>query len=62
MKVILRKEHEKLGPIGTLTEVKDGYARNYLIPRGIAYPATNGQHARTGGRKEAGGTPLRPRR
>jgi large subunit ribosomal protein L9 len=42
MKVILRKEHEKLGQIGTLVVVKDGYARNYLIPRGIAYPATGG--------------------
>jgi len=42
MKVILRKEHEKLGQIGTIAEVKDGYARNYLIPRGIAYPATDG--------------------
>ncbi len=40
MKVILRKEHEKLGQIGSIVEVKDGYARNYLIPRGIAYPAT----------------------
>ena len=42
MKVILRKEHEKLGQIGALVEVKDGYARNFLIPRGIAYPATDG--------------------
>ena len=42
MKVILRKEHEKLGAVGALVEVKDGYARNYLIPKGIAYPATEG--------------------
>lgn len=42
MKVILRKEHEKLGPIGTVVEVKNGYARNYLIPRGLAYLATEG--------------------
>jgi large subunit ribosomal protein L9 len=39
MKIILRKEHEKLGGIGTVVDVKDGYARNYLIPRGIAFPA-----------------------
>ena len=32
MKVILRKEHEKLGPIGTLVDVKDGFARNYPDP------------------------------
>ncbi|MGA9117240.1 MAG: 50S ribosomal protein L9 [Bacteroidota bacterium] len=42
MKVILRKDHEKLGPTGTLVEVKDGYARNYLIPQKIAYAATAG--------------------
>lgn len=42
MEVILRKEHEKLGAVGTKVVVKDGYARNYLIPRGIAYQATEG--------------------
>ncbi|MBI5471110.1 MAG: 50S ribosomal protein L9 [Ignavibacteriae bacterium] len=42
MKVILRKEHEKLGAIGDVVEVKDGYARNYLFPRNVAYPATKG--------------------
>jgi len=42
MKIILRKEMEKLGGIGTVVEVKDGYARNYLIPKGLAYPATEG--------------------
>ncbi len=42
MKIILRKEHDKLGQVGTLVDVKDGYARNYLIPRGIAYPASAG--------------------
>ena len=42
MEVILRKDHEKLGPVGTKVVVKDGYARNYLIPRGIVYEATAG--------------------
>ncbi len=42
MKVILRKEHEKLGTIGDVVDVKDGYARNFLIPRNIAYTATEG--------------------
>jgi large subunit ribosomal protein L9 len=42
MKVILRKEHEKLGQVGTVVDVKDGYARNFLIPKGIAYPANSG--------------------
>lgn len=45
MKVILRKEHEKLGTIGEVVEVKDGYARNYLFPRNIAFPATKGAMA-----------------
>jgi large subunit ribosomal protein L9 len=42
MKVILRKEHEKLGQVGNVVDVKDGYARNFLIPEGIAYPANQG--------------------
>jgi len=42
MKVILRKDQEKLGAVGALIDVKDGYARNYLIPKGIAFPATEG--------------------
>ena len=42
MKVILRKEQEKLGAVGTLVEVSDGYARNFLIPKGIAFPANEG--------------------
>lgn len=42
MKVILRKEHEKLGKPGEIVTVKDGYARNYLIPKSLAYPATEG--------------------
>lgn len=42
MKIILRKEHDKLGAAGAVVDVKDGYARNFLIPRGIAYPADPG--------------------
>jgi large subunit ribosomal protein L9 len=42
MKVILRKNSDKLGSISDVVSVKDGYARNYLIPRGIAYEATEG--------------------
>ena len=42
MKVILRKDHEKLGTVGAVVEVKDGFARNFLIPQGIAYSATDG--------------------
>lgn len=42
MKVILRKDIETLGNIGDIVDVKEGYARNFLIPRKIAYNALNG--------------------
>ena len=42
MKVILRKNYDQLGKIGDLVEVKDGFARNFLLPRQIAYIATKG--------------------
>ncbi|MCF8241150.1 MAG: 50S ribosomal protein L9 [Melioribacteraceae bacterium] len=42
MKVILRKNYEQLGQIGEIVDVKDGFARNFLIPRQIAYAATAG--------------------
>jgi len=40
MKVILREDISKLGTAGQTIEVKSGYARNYLIPRNLAIPAT----------------------
>jgi large subunit ribosomal protein L9 len=42
MKVILRKNFDQLGKVGEIVNVKDGYARNFLIPRQIAYHATQG--------------------
>jgi large subunit ribosomal protein L9 len=42
MKVVLRKDVEKLGRQGSIVEVADGYARNYLIPKGFALVATEG--------------------
>ncbi|MEZ4690749.1 MAG: 50S ribosomal protein L9 [Ignavibacteria bacterium] len=36
MKIILKKEHEILGDAGQILNVKNGYARNYLIPKGYA--------------------------
>ena len=42
MKVILQKSVDKLGHPGELVEVADGYARNYLMPRGLAVKATRG--------------------
>ena len=46
MEVILLKDMENLGKVGDIVKVKDGYARNYLIPSGIALPATKSNVAR----------------
>ena len=40
MEVILKEDFEKLGKAGETIRVADGYARNYLIPRGVALEAT----------------------
>jgi large subunit ribosomal protein L9 len=42
MEVILRDHVEKLGRRGDVVKVADGYARNYLLPRKLALPATPG--------------------
>ncbi len=39
MKIILRQDYENLGDAGDIVEVKPGFARNFLLPRKIAYPA-----------------------
>ncbi|MCC6477410.1 50S ribosomal protein L9 [bacterium] len=46
MQVILRSDYEALGKIGDVITVKPGYARNFLIPRGIAYSANKSNLAR----------------
>jgi large subunit ribosomal protein L9 len=40
MKIVLLQDYQKLGKEGEIVEVKDGYARNFLIPQGIAREAT----------------------
>src|SRR3989475_3573031 len=40
MEIILREDVQHLGKVGEIMKVKDGYARNYLLPKGLAYPAT----------------------
>ena len=40
MKIILTQDVDSLGMVGQTFEVKEGYARNYLIPKGIALEAT----------------------
>ncbi len=42
MKIILRKNYESLGEIGKVVNVRDGYARNFLIPQKVAYPYAPG--------------------
>ena len=46
MEVILRETVKKLGSAGEIVSVKDGYARNYLIPQGLAYRATEANKRR----------------
>ncbi|MEK6649919.1 MAG: 50S ribosomal protein L9 [Bacteroidota bacterium] len=59
MKIILRQDYSQLGKIGDVKDVKDGFARNFLIPRDIAYEATPSalrmleeERKRTGRRQE----------
>jgi large subunit ribosomal protein L9 len=42
MKVVLREDVKKLGQKGDIIDVAEGYARNYLIPRGLAVAASKG--------------------
>jgi len=42
MNIILMKNVEKLGQVGDVVKVKNGYARNYLLPREMGMPATEG--------------------
>jgi len=42
VKVVLREDVEHLGDRGQIVNVAPGYARNYLIPKGLAYTATEG--------------------
>lgn len=43
MKIVLRQDVPKLGEAGTIQTVSNGYARNYLIPQGMAVVATDGE-------------------
>ena len=46
MEIILRQAVDNLGHPGDVVEVKAGYARNYLLPRGLAFLATEGNKKR----------------
>jgi large subunit ribosomal protein L9 len=62
MKIILQKPVEKLGNPGDVAEVADGYARNYLIPRGIAVRAEKGTTRHAESLKRAHGNRLTKRK
>ena len=40
MKILLREDYKGLGEAGAVVKVKDGFARNFLIPQGVAFIAT----------------------
>ena len=46
IEVILREDIKTLGQAGEMVRVKPGYARNYLLPQGLAYEATEGNQKR----------------
>ncbi len=46
MEVILRNAVDKLGHPGDIVTVSPGYARNFLLPRGLAFAATDGNKRR----------------
>jgi large subunit ribosomal protein L9 len=46
IEVILREDIQSLGKAGELVRVKPGYARNYLLPHGLAFEATEGNKKR----------------
>lgn len=58
IEVILRQDVESLGRAGDMVRVKPGYARNYLLPKGFAYPATEGNKKRIAGETRALGIRL----
>jgi large subunit ribosomal protein L9 len=53
MELILREDVKSLGKAGELVRVKPGYARNFLLPRGLAYEATEGNKKRIAGETRA---------
>jgi large subunit ribosomal protein L9 len=53
MELILRDDVEKLGRRGDVVKVKDGYARNFLLPRGLGMPVTAANKAMVEKEKKA---------
>lgn len=53
MKVILKADVKGVGKAGAILDVADGHARNYLLPKGLAEEATEGNLAQLEGRRAA---------
>jgi large subunit ribosomal protein L9 len=53
MKVILRKDTDKVGKRGDIVEVAEGYARNFLLPKGHAIKASDGAVAQAASMRRA---------
>ena len=53
MDVILREDVKSLGKAGELVRVKPGYARNFLLPQGLAFEATEGNKRRIASEQKA---------
>jgi large subunit ribosomal protein L9 len=62
VKIILQKSVERLGDPGDVADVADGYARNYLIPRGLAIKAEKGAIRHAESLKRAHETRLKARK
>jgi large subunit ribosomal protein L9 len=56
LKVILRQDVPELGQSGDIVTVKPGYARNFLLPRGMAFEATSANIKQLEGEKKRGET------
>jgi large subunit ribosomal protein L9 len=53
MRIVLRTDIDKVGKRGDIVDVADGYARNYLLPKGYAIMATNGVTAQASAMRKA---------
>jgi len=62
IEVILREDVKSLGRAGEMVRVRPGYARNYLLPKGLAYPATEGNKKRVAAETRALGIRLAAQR
>ena len=53
MRLILRSDVSGVGNKGDVVEVTNGYGRNYLLPRGLAFVATDGAESQAAGMRRS---------